>query len=61
MIKIIPNKIEKGGNIFDFIRIANQVTVKRDQGMSQDVSSLDYMNKVPKLSRTIKTNDETLE
>ena len=61
MIKTIPNKTEKGGNIFDFIRMANQVTVKREQGISQDVSSLDYMNKVPKLSIILKTNDKTLE
>ena len=61
MIKAIPNKTEKGGNIFDFIRMANQVPVKLEQAMSQDVSSLDYINKVPKLSRSIKTNDETIE
>ena len=61
MIKSIPNKTEQGGNIFDFIRMANQVTVKREQGMNQDVSSLDYMNKVPRLNRIIKTNAETLE
>ena len=61
MIKSIPNKTEKGGNIFNFISMANEVTVKREQGMNQDVSSLDYMNKVPRLNRTIKTNDETLE
>tara|TARA_B100000475_G_C14862206_1_gene258093 strand:+ start:375 stop:560 length:186 start_codon:yes stop_codon:yes gene_type:complete len=61
MIKTIPNKTEKGGNIFDFIRMANQVTVKREQGMNQDVSSLDYMNKVPKLKRIVKSNDETVD
>ena len=61
MIKTIPNKTEKGGNIFDFIRMANQLTVKREQGINQDVSSLDYMNKVPKLNRIVETNDENLE
>ena len=61
MIKTIPNKTEKGGNIFDFIRMANQVTVKREQGMNQDVSSLDYMNKVPKSKRIVKTNDEIVD
>ena len=61
MIKSIPNKTEKGGNIFDFIRMANQVTVKREQGMNQDVSSLDYMNKVPKLNRIVRTNYETVD
>ena len=55
MIKSIPNKSERGGNIFDFVEMAKQVTVKREQGMNQDVSSLDYMNKVPKSKKTIKT------
>ena len=55
MIKSIPNKSERGGNIFDFVGMAKQVTVKREQGMNQDVSSLDYMNKVPKSKKTIKT------
>ena len=55
MIKSIPNKSERGGNIFDFFGMAKQVTVKREQGMNQDVSSLDYMNKVPKSKKTIKT------
>ena len=61
MMKTIPNKTEKGGNIFDFIRMANQGTVKREQGMNQDVSSLDYMNKVPKLNRIVRTNYETVD
>ena len=61
MMKTIPNKTEKGGNIFDFIRMANQVTVKREQGMNQDVSSLNYMNKVPKLNRIVRANYETVD
>ena len=61
MIKSIPNKSERGGNIFDFVGMAKQVTVKREQGMNQDVSSLDYMNKVPKSKKTIKTITETPE
>ena len=51
MIKSIPNKSERGGNIFDFIEMAKQVTIKREQGVNQDVEYLDYMNKVPKSNR----------
>ena len=61
MIKSIPNKSERGGNIFDFVGMVKQVTVKREQGMNQDVSSLDYINKVPKSKKTIKTITETPE
>ena len=61
MMKTIPNKTEKGGNIFDFIRMGNQVTIKREQGMNQDVSSLNYMNKVPKLNRIVRINYETVD
>ena len=45
------NKSERGGNIFDFIEMAKQVTIKREQGVNQDVEYLDYMNKVPKSNR----------
>ena len=42
------NKSERGGNIFDYIEMAKQVTIKREQGVNQDVEYLDYMNKVPR-------------
>ena len=53
MIKSIPNKSERGGNIFDFIGMAKEVTVKRERGINQNVDYLDYMNVVPKLNKPL--------
>ena len=39
MIKSIPNKSERGGNIFDFIGMAKDVTVKRELGINQNIDS----------------------
>lgn len=51
MIKSIPNKSERGGNIFDFIGMAKEVTLKREEGINQNIDYLDYMNVVPKVNR----------
>ena len=48
MAKSIPNKSERGGNIYDFIRMAKEVSVPRDEGINQNIEYLDYMNAVPK-------------
>ncbi len=53
MIKSIPNKSELGGNIFDFIRMAKDVTVKRELGINQNIDYLGYMNVVPKLNKPL--------
>tara|TARA_B100001057_G_C22583477_1_gene846090 strand:+ start:117 stop:302 length:186 start_codon:yes stop_codon:yes gene_type:complete len=53
MVKSIPNKSERGGNIFDFIGMAKEVTVKRELGINQNVDYLDYMNVVPKLNKPL--------
>ena len=39
---------KRAGDIFDFIGMTKEVTPTRSQGINQDVTSLDYMNKVPK-------------
>ena len=52
MIKSIPSKSERGGNIYDFIGMAKEVSsVPRDEGINQNVEYLDYMNAVPKSDR----------
>ena len=51
MVKSIPNKSERGGNIYDFIGMAKEVSVPRDQGINQNIDYLDYMNVVPKSGR----------
>jgi len=53
MIKSIPNKSERGGNIFNFIGMAKDVTLKRELGINQNIDCLDYMNVVPKLSKPL--------
>ena len=52
MVKSIPNKSERGGNIYDFIGMAKEGSVPRDEGINQNIEYLDYMNKVPKSDRT---------
>ena len=51
MIKSIPNKSEQGGNIYDFIGMAKEVSVPRDKSINQDIEYLDYMNAVPRSDR----------
>ena len=51
MVKSIPNKSERGGNIYDFIGMAKEVSVPRDEGINQNIEYLDYMNAVPKSDR----------
>ena len=51
MVKSIPNKSERGGNIYDFIRMAKEVSVPRDEGINQNIEYLDYMNAVPRSDR----------
>ena len=52
MVKSIPSKSERGGNIYDFIGMAKEVSsVPRDEGINQNVEYLDYMNAVPKSDR----------
>ena len=51
MVKSIPNKSERGGNIYDFITMAKEVSVRRDKGVNQNIEYLDYMNAVPKSNR----------
>ena len=53
MIKSIPKKSERGGNIFDFIGMAKDITVKRELGVNQNIDYLDYMNVVPKLNKPL--------
>ena len=54
MVKSIPNKSERGGNIYDFIGMAKEVSVPRDEGINQNIEYLDYMNAVPRLDRAKK-------
>ena len=51
MVKSIPNKSERGGNIYDFIGMAKEVSVAREEGINQNIEYLDYMNVVPKSGR----------
>ncbi len=51
MVKSISNKSERGGNIYDFIGMAKQISVPRDKGINQNIDNLDYMNLVPKSDR----------
>ena len=48
MVKSIPNKSERGGNIYDFIGMAKEVSVAREEGINQNIEYLDYMNAVPR-------------
>ena len=48
MVKSIPNKSERGGNIYDFIGMAREVSVSRDEGINQNIDYLDYMKAVPR-------------
>ena len=51
MAKPIPNRSERGGNIYDFIGMAKELSVPRDEGINQNIEYLDYMNAVPKSDR----------
>ena len=42
MVKSIPNKSERGGNIYDFIGMAKEVSIPRDEGVNQNIEYLDY-------------------
>ena len=48
MAKSIPNQSERGGNIYDFLGMAKQVSISRDEGINQNIEYLDYMNAVPR-------------
>ena len=54
MVKSIPNKSERGGNIYDFIGMAKDVSIQRGESINQNMDDLDYMNLVPRSDRTIK-------
>ena len=54
MVKSIPKQSERGGNIYDYIGMAKEVTVRRDEGVNQNIEYLDYMNVVPKSGRSKK-------
>ena len=54
MAKSIPNKSERGGNIYDFIGMAKEVSIPRDEGVNQNIEYLDYMNAVPRSDRAKK-------
>ena len=44
---IAMTQSRRPGDIFDYIEMTKEVTPRRSQGINQDVSTLDYMNKVP--------------
>ena len=53
MVKSTLIESERGGNIFDFVGMAKEVTVKRELGINQNIDYLDYMNVVPKLNKPL--------
>ena len=46
--KSIGKNSETGGNVYNFIYMAKEVTVKPKEGIMQNVDNLDYMNVVPR-------------